>query len=418
MHHSNDKLREALEECMQKDNALIPSDKEIKKQYTPSEKFKKKMSVLIRHEKLKEKFMLIYGIRKKIYYVAGAAILILGIRIGMTAFITDRQSNDNASQIIKTESTSSSPDAKSDIMLEESALNESDSINTKDTATIDANSDAGTGAAGIESSQELSSSTSQVSGQKLIKDVSMSVETKTFDEFISELNKQIIELDGYVESSDVSGGSYLYESDRSGYLVARIPAEQLEGFVTTVKEKGNVVHISEQTTDVTLQYVDLESHLKALRLEQETLLGLLENATKMEDVIAIQSQLTQVRYEIESNESQVRTYDNLVNYSTVRIDITEVDRETPAETKSFAGEIKIKLSNNLYAIKEGFRSLMIELIAAFPYLIIWAVVITLVIILGKKGYKKYFNKQKTNTNIRQNNASEKETDSNEHDENN
>ncbi|OYP51869.1 hypothetical protein CG709_02345 [Lachnotalea glycerini] len=147
MHHSNDKLREALEECMQKDNALIPSDKEIKKQYTPSEKFKKKMSVLIRHEKLKEKFMLIYGIRKKIYYVAGAAILILGIRIGMTAFVTDRQSNDNASQIIKTESTSSSPDAKSDIMLEESALHESDSINTKYTATLEANSVSGTGAA-------------------------------------------------------------------------------------------------------------------------------------------------------------------------------------------------------------------------------------------------------------------------------
>jgi len=193
--------------------------------------------------------------------------------------------------------------------------------------------------AGIESQTEVINDTSQIAGQKLIKDVSMSVETKTFDDFINEITTQIGSIGGYVENSDVSGGSYQYENYRSGYIVARIPAERLDGFVKIVKERGNVIRTSEQTTDVTLQYVDTESRLKALKIEQETLMTLLENATKMEDIIAIQSQLTQVRYEIESKESQIRTYDNLVNYSTVRIDITEVQRETQVETKSFTSQI-------------------------------------------------------------------------------
>lgn len=250
--------------------------------------------------------------------------------------------------------------------------------------------------AGLESKSEVINDTSQISGQKLIKDVSMSVETKTFDDFITELSNQITNLGGYVENSDVSGGSYQYDNYRTGYITARIPADRLDGFVKIIKDKGNVTRTSEQTTDVTLQYVDIESRLKALKIEQETLMSLLENATKMEDIIAIQSQLTQVRYEIESKESQIRTYDNLVNYSTVRIDITEVERETQVETKTFTSEIKAKFSDNIYAIKEGFLNFVIEFIAALPYLVIWAVVIFVFAMAGKKIYRKYKNKAISN----------------------
>lgn len=261
-----------------------------------------------------------------------------------------------------------------------------------ETAAMVTTSESQADTAGIESQTEVINDTSQIAGQKLIKDVSMSVETRTFDDFINVLTTQIGSLGGYVENSDVSGGSYQYENYRTGYIVARIPADQLDGFVTIVKENGNVIRTSEQTTDVTLQYVDIESRLKALKIEQETLMTLLENATKMEDIIAIQSQLTQVRYEIESKESQIRTYDNLVNYSTVRIDISEVERETQVETKSFSSEIKAKLSDNLYSIKEGFRSFLIEFIAALPYIVIWGVIIFAFVIGGKKIYKKYTNR--------------------------
>lgn len=248
----------------------------------------------------------------------------------------------------------------------------------------------------LESQAEVINDTSQISGQKLIKDVSMSVETRTFDDFLTELTSQIANLGGYVENSDVSGGSYQYDNYRTGYITARIPEDRLEGFVKIVKEKGNVIRTSEQTTDVTLQYVDIESRLKALKIEQETLMNLLENAANMEDIIAIQSQLTQVRYEIESKESQIRTYDNLVNYSTVRIDITEVERETPIETETFASEIKAKFSNNLYSIKEGFLNFVIEFIAALPYIVVWAVIIFIFSIGGRKIYKKYTSKKAMN----------------------
>lgn len=59
---------------------------------------------------------------------------------------------------------------------------------------------------------------------------------------------------------------------------------------------------SKTTEDVTLEYVDTESHLKALKTEEETLLALLEKAEKLSDVFEIQEELTNVRYQIESYE--------------------------------------------------------------------------------------------------------------------
>ena len=88
-----------------------------------------------------------------------------------------------------------------------------------------------------------------------------------------------------------------------------------------MSEEANVTYSSESTEDVTLAYTDMQSHVAALRTEQETLLSMLGQAQSMEDILAIQTQLTQVRYEIESYESQLRVYDNQVDYSTVYLDI-------------------------------------------------------------------------------------------------
>lgn len=227
-------------------------------------------------------------------------------------------------------------------------------------------------------------------GQKLIKTVRMSVETKEFDTLLEDLRRQVEELGGYIESSEISGSSY-YSSSRNRYawLTLRIPADRLDGFVTIVGELGNVTNKSESVEDITLQYVDVESHKKALLTEQERLMTFLEQAESMEDIIAIESRLSQVRYELQSYESTLRTYDNQVTYSTVSLDISEVERETKVvEKKTFFEEIRYRLSDNLYDIGQDARNFAIWFISSLPYLVIWALLIALVVILSKKWFKK------------------------------
>lgn len=238
--------------------------------------------------------------------------------------------------------------------------------------------------------------------QKLIKTVGMSLETKEFDQLLENLKTQVEEMGGYIENSEISGNSYYSQNgNRYAWLTLRIPADRLDGFVTIVEELGNVTSKRESVEDITLQYVDVASHKEALQIEQERLMELLERAESMEDIITIESRLSEVRYELQSYESTLRTYDNKVNYSTVSMDIFEVERETKvAEERNFFEEIQYRLEDNFYDIGQGLRNFAIWFISSLPYLAIWAVVIFVAIriilkIFWKKPFFKKLKKQKT-----------------------
>lgn len=171
-------------------------------------------------------------------------------------------------------------------------------------------------------------------------------------------------LGGYIESSSISNSSYASSTSaaRSARLTARIPSEKLDGYLAGISKQSNVTRKSESTEDVTLQYVDLQSHKKALLAEQESLLSMMEQAESIEDIIAINEQLTDVRYQIESMESQLRTYDNQVDYSTVNLYIDEVERYTPGAAKSAGARIAEGFSANIYRVGSFFKNFAIEFI--------------------------------------------------------
>ena len=226
-------------------------------------------------------------------------------------------------------------------------------------------------------------------GRKLIKTVRLEMQTKEFDALLDGVRKKIQETGGYIENSSVWGNSYNYSSTRSSELTARIPAERLDEFVEVISGLGNVTYKSEGVEDVTLQYVDVESHQKALETEQERLLELLEKADNLEDLLTIESRLSEVRYELESYGSQKRILDNQIDYSTVYMTITEVERITEVGEKSFFEEISDRFGTNLYNVGRGLREFVISLIGALPILAVWAVFIgVIVLVIRKIFYRK------------------------------
>ena len=234
--------------------------------------------------------------------------------------------------------------------------------------------------------------------QKLIKTVNLTMQTREFDTLLENIQAKTAECGGYVEQSDISGLSYYNTNGyRYAWLTLRIPADRLDEFVTIVSGLGNVTSKNESVDDVTLQYVDVESHIEALETEQARLLELMEQAETMEDIISIESRLSEIRYELQSYESRLRTYDNQVNYSTVTVSIDEVDRETVIEEDpGFFGEIRLRLSDNFYDIGQGLRGFAIWFISSLPYLVLIAVIVWLVIRLLQKIFwkKPFFGRRK------------------------
>lgn len=229
-----------------------------------------------------------------------------------------------------------------------------------------------------------------VADRKLIKTVNMDVETREYDKLLNAVENKVTELGGYIESLDAYNGStyYSYRSTRNANLTIRIPKDRLEEFQNTVSELGNVTSRSENVQDVTLTYVDLESHRDALRTEQERLLQLLEQAESVEDIITIEQRLSDVRYQLESMESQLRSYDNRVDYSTVYLYIDEVEVYTPVEEETVWERISTGFVDSLKNIGEGLKEAAIWFVIHIPYLVIWAIVIVIIILILKKIKKR------------------------------
>lgn len=242
-----------------------------------------------------------------------------------------------------------------------------------------------------ENSKETANSADTENGQssrKLIRTFNLDAETTDFDNLVTQLQQETQNLGGYVESSYVNGNSYYTENSRYASLTLRIPKDKTNDFLGTVGEMANVTSKSENVEDVTLTYTDLKSHVEALQAEQEQLMKLMEQAKTVEDTMSIQSRLTDVRYELESYMSQLKVYDNQVDYDTVNISIQEVKNETPTGELSIGQKMLNGLENSLRAIAESAKNLCIWFVASIPYFVILFAVIFAVVSIIKKIRKK------------------------------
>ena len=238
-----------------------------------------------------------------------------------------------------------------------------------------------------DSSSSSAADPTYTGARKLIRTFDLTVETLEFDDFVAAVKKEVSALGGYIESSSVSGNSYNYTSDRNADFVCRIPSDKLNDFVNTVGGLGNVTYSYEDARDITLTYVDTEARIKSLQTEYDRLLELLAEAENIDTIILLEQRITEVRYQLESYQSQLRTYDNLVDYSTVNLSVYEVKRITSTEQETVWQRIQSDFSDNIYDIWVGAENFFVWFVANIPYFIIWGVIIAVILIVIRRCLK-------------------------------
>ena len=139
----------------------------------------------------------------------------------------------------------------------------------------------------------------------------------------------------------------------------------------------------------------MQARVESLRIEQETLNELLAQADSLETILILQDELTNIRYQIESYESQMRVLENLSTYSTLTLNIDEVLEETPVEeahVKTYSERFSEAFHDGLDSAKKSCEDLglyiaenCISLAIRLVFFIIAVIVITVVV---KKIRKK------------------------------
>lgn len=233
------------------------------------------------------------------------------------------------------------------------------------------------------------STTSVPQNRKWIITVNMDAETEDLDALLESVAVQIEALGGYVEDQRITNGSrYSTSRYRSASMTVRIPAGDVDSFTQEVAGVCNVVRSSKSLEDVTLTYVATESRMKALQTEEARLLELMEQAETMADLLEIEARLTDVRYELESVTSQLRTYDNLVDYATIYLGIDEVKEYTPVEEETLWQRISGGFVRSLKGLGETLLDLAVWLIVNLPYLVVFAGIVWVVIVIIRRIKRK------------------------------
>ena len=214
---------------------------------------------------------------------------------------------------------------------------------------------------------------------KIIKNVTVNAETRSFSAAIKDIDAKVSELGGYVENSDIRNTRVAVDGSKaSGYAkyVLRIPADRLDDFLAEAGELFNITSTVSNATDVSEAYYDIEARINVLETEKALLEKMLSETTTTENMVTVEKRLYEVIYQIESYKTALKVYDNKVAYSTVTLNISEVADLTPVvEDDSFGSRFKAAVSESIENFADFCEDTLIFLVYAAPMILSIAILI-------------------------------------------
>lgn len=233
--------------------------------------------------------------------------------------------------------------------------------------------------AGFGVSGETDAALPEAGDRKIIYTSQLNVETRDFEASHTLLRQAAADLGGYMESSTTYGSAE--NGNRSANETYRIPSEHYQEFLNSVGDIGSITYRSEQTDDITGQYVDVQARIDSLEAQRARLEELRAQADTLDDLLTIESQLSDVQYQLESYTAQRKLYDNQVDYCTVSVDLSEVRAYTPANT--FSSRLSSAFGESWDGFVSFVQDVVLWLVYALPYLLVLAVLAVLARILCK-----------------------------------
>lgn len=156
---------------------------------------------------------------------------------------------------------------------------------------------------------------------KMVYTANMDLQTLSFDQADSDISALVEEMGGYFEQRSISNRSSGY---RYAEYTVRVPAEKFNDFCSQMGTLCHLVYKNESADNITESYYDTQSRLVTAQTKLERLQELLRRAESMEDIITIESAISETEWTIENLTGTLRTYDSLVGYSTIYMTLHEV----------------------------------------------------------------------------------------------
>ena len=247
-------------------------------------------------------------------------------------------------------------------------------------------------------SNKTDGSTTQdyLESQKLVYKCYVSLETLTFSETMDAISGLVTTFDGFVESNSLSDDSWgWYYSDynkttgtMSAKMTIRIPTENYNKFLESLDGQGKIRSKTENVTNITKQYSDTKTPIEVLEKERDMLLEMMDRAVSIDDMMVVETRLSQVQRELAIYQSNMGSMNMDINFSTITISIEEVMEYTrEIEETTFVERIFEACADSIESFAEFLEGFTIAVIYLAPYIIIFGAIAIGVIFAVKKKKK-------------------------------
>lgn len=221
-------------------------------------------------------------------------------------------------------------------------------------------------------------------GRKIIYSSWFEISTEAYDASVEALDALCTKYGAYYESSESFGTKSDYSNRYASYVI-RVPQKNYAAFLSGTAEIGSVTSSGENNRDVSEQYYDSEARLESAKLREERLLAILEDAKTLDDVLSLERELSDVRYEIESYAGTLKKFDSLINYSTVTVNLREVRKLLPpdSERQTLGARMSASLHRGFDSLRTGAGNFLVAFSYTLPALlcILLPIVIVIVVLL-------------------------------------
>ena len=214
--------------------------------------------------------------------------------------------------------------------------------------------------------------------QRIVKTGEVTLEVAQVGEALGRVRALAVELGGYV------GGSQAGTLDDRASLTIRIPAASFDEAIARLHAMdAEVVAEATREQDVTGQVVDLEARIDNLRASETSYRELVARAERVEDILAVQSRLDEVRGQIEQLTAQLEAIEGQADLSTLTI--TLIPKATPIVQQSETWDPGAQLDRALASLL-GIGQGMLD--GAIWFAVVWLpilLVLSFIVLIALRG---------------------------------
>lgn len=197
-----------------------------------------------------------------------------------------------------------------------------------------------------------------------------------FDPLPEQIETAVRQHDGFVSASSLTGSP---GRPRSGRWTVRVPVDRFHEFLAAVRLLGEARNVTATSDDVTAEFYDIEARIRNKQQEEQRLLELLADATgKLEEVLAVERELSRVRGEIEQAQGRLRMLKDVTELTTVTVTVTEIENYVPEAAPTYLTRVRRAWAYSTSAAVATAQTLSLMAVALVPWLPVPLVVVLLV----------------------------------------